>query len=68
MSGAITQTTIPGSFTGNANGFLVIQSTSPTPPTQPVNGTLYYAGNIATLGAGLTFIQSSASTTLLVVD
>ncbi|MBK8600711.1 MAG: fibronectin type III domain-containing protein [Flavobacterium sp.] len=62
VSGAITQTTIPGSFTGNANGFLVIQSTSPTPPTQPVNGTLYNAGNIATLGAGLTFIQSSAST------
>ena len=61
VPGAITQTTIPVSFTGTANGFLVIQSTSPTPPTQPVNGTLYNAGNIATLGAGLTFIQSSAT-------
>ncbi len=62
VQGAITQTTIPGSFTGTANGFLIIQSTSAAPPTQPVNGTLYNAGNVATLGAGLTFIQSSAST------
>ena len=62
VPGAITQTTIPGSFTGTANGFLVIQSTSATPPSQPLNGTLYNAGNIATLGAGLTFIQSSATT------
>ncbi len=62
IQGAITQTTIPASFTGTADGFLVIQSTSATPPTQPLNGTIYNAGNIGTLGSGLTFIQSSAST------
>ena len=62
VSGAITLSTFPASFTGTANGFLVIQSTSATPPTQPLNGIIYSAGNIATLGAGLTFIQSSATT------
>lgn len=62
-TGTITSTTIPGSFSGSANGYLVIQSNSATPPSQPVNGTIYSAGNIATLGAGLTFIQSGAATT-----
>lgn len=60
--GTITASTVPASFSGTANGYLVIQSTSATPPTQPVNGTLYNAGNVGTLGAGLTFVQSSAST------
>jgi hypothetical protein len=62
--GTKTTTTLPATFSGTANGYLVIQSTSATPPTQPVNGTLYTGANIATLGAGLTFIQSSASTVI----
>ena len=62
LTGTITSSTFPASFSGSANGYLVIQSTSATPPTQPSNGTLYNAGNIATLGAGLTFIQSGATT------
>lgn len=62
VAGTITSTTFPASFSGAASGYLVIQSTSATPPTQPANGTIYSAGNIATLGAGLTFIQSSATT------
>ncbi|WP_309640134.1 fibronectin type III domain-containing protein [Flavobacterium sp.] len=61
VAGAITSNTFPASFSGSANGYLVIQSTSATPPTQPTNGTIYNAGNIATLGAGLTFIQSAAT-------
>ena len=64
LPGIITPTTFPATFSGSANGYLVIQSTSNTPPTQPTDGTIYNAGNIATLGAGLTFIQSSAATTI----
>ncbi|NHM06534.1 T9SS type A sorting domain-containing protein [Flavobacterium sp. CYK-4] len=63
VSGTITATSIAASFSGSANGYLVVQSTSATPPSQPVDGTIYTAGNIATLGAGLTFIQSNATTT-----
>lgn len=62
--GSKTSTTLPATFTGSANGYLVIQSTSNTPPSQPVNGTTYSAANIATLGSGLTFIQSSSSTSI----
>jgi hypothetical protein len=62
--GTITSTTIPGTITGTANGYLVIRSTSATPPSQPINGTNYSAFNIGTLGTGLTFIQASASTTI----
>lgn len=64
LPGTITPTTFPATFSGSANSYLVIQSTSNTPPTQPTDGTIYNAGNIATLGAGLTFIQSSAATTI----
>jgi hypothetical protein len=63
-AGTITSTAFPATFTGTANGFLVIRSTSATPPTQPVNGVTYTAGNIATLGAGLTLVQNGASTTI----
>jgi GEVED domain/Fibronectin type III domain len=62
VTGTITSSTFPASFSGSANGYLVIQSTSATPPNQPSNGTIYNAGNIATLGVGLTFIQSGATT------
>lgn len=62
--GTATNTTLPASFTGTANGFLVIRSLSNIPPSQPVNGTIYNAGNINTLGSGLTFIQSSNATTI----
>ena len=62
VAGTLTSSTFPASFSGSANGYLVIQSTSATPPSQPSNGTIYSAGNIATLGAGLTFIQSGATT------
>ena len=62
--GTITSTSFPATFSGTADSYLVIQSTSATPPTHPVNGTIYNAGNIATLGAGLTFVQSGASTSI----
>lgn len=62
--GTKTSTTLPATFTGSANGYLVIQSTSNTPPSQPVNGTTYSAANINNLGSGLTFIQSSSSTSI----
>lgn len=62
--GTITSTTITSNFSGTANGFLVIRSLTNTPPTQPTNGIVYSAANIATLGAGLTFIQSGSSTTI----
>ncbi len=62
--GTPTSTTLPASFSGSANEYLVIQSTSNTPPTQPVNGTIYNAGNIATLGSGLTFVQSNNTTSI----
>ncbi|WP_298220666.1 fibronectin type III domain-containing protein [Flavobacterium sp.] len=64
VAGTKTTTSLPATFSGSASGYLVIQSTSSTPPTQPTNGTVYNAGNIATLGSGLTFIQSSASTSI----
>jgi len=59
-----TSTTFSGSFTVSADACLVVRSTSNTPPTQPVNGTVYTAANIATLGSGLSFVQSSAATTI----
>jgi hypothetical protein len=62
VAGTVTSTTFAGSFSGSASGYLVVQSTSATPPTQPVNGTTYASGNIASLGAGLTFVQTAATT------
>ena len=62
VAGAATSTTFTGSFSGSASGYLVVQSTSATPPTQPVNGTTYTSGNITSLGAGLTFVQTAATT------
>lgn len=63
-NGAITSSTYPATFLGSADGFLVIRSTSSTPPTQPVDGTIYSAATIGTLGSGLTFMQSSSSTNI----
>jgi hypothetical protein len=58
---AVTNSSISGSFsTITANGFLVVQSTSPTLSATPVNGTNYNTGD--TLGGGLV-IQSGASNT-----
>ena len=62
--GTSTSSSLPATFSGTANGYLVIRSTSSTPPSQPVNGTTYSAANITTLGSGLTFVQSSNSTTI----
>jgi len=62
VSGTKTPTTFPASFSGVGSGYLVIQSTSSTPPSQPLDGTIYSAANIATLGSGLTFIQSGNAT------
>ena len=63
-AGTITSTSFPATFSGSASNYLVIQSNSSTPPTQPVNGTTYSSANISTLGTGLTFIQASASTSI----
>lgn len=62
--GTITGTAFPASFIGAANGYLVIRSLTSTPPSQPVNGTIYSSTNIATLGSGLTFIQSGSSSSI----
>ena len=63
-TGTITSTSFPATFNGTADRYLVIRSLSATPPTQPSNGTLYNFGNISSLGAGLTFVQSDNSTTI----
>lgn len=64
VSGTATSTTLPANFSGTGAGYLVIRSLTNTPPSQPMNGVTYSAANIATLGTGLTFVQSSASTTI----
>ena len=63
-SGTVTSTAFPASFSGTADSYLVIRSTSATPPSQPVNGVVYTAANIGTLGAGLTFVQNGTATTI----
>lgn len=63
-TGTITSTSFPATFSGTADAYLVIRSTSPTPPSQPVNGVVYNAGNIGTLGSGLTVVQNGTSTTI----
>ncbi|SDJ59530.1 fibronectin type III domain-containing protein [Flavobacterium noncentrifugens] len=62
--GTITSTSVAATFSGTANSYLVIRSLSSTAPSQPANGTIYSAGNIGTLGTGLTFIQTGTSTTI----
>lgn len=62
--GTTTETTLGASFSGTASGYLVVRSLTNTPPLQPVNGTTYNAGNIGTLGAAFSFIQSGASTAI----
>ena len=63
--GTTTSTAVPATFSGTANGYLVIRSLINVVPSQPIDGTTYNAGNIGTLGGGLTFIQSSNSTTIV---
>ena len=63
-AGTITSNSFPATFSGTANSYLVIRSTSATPPTQPVNGVIYTAANIGTLGAGLTVVQDGTSTSI----
>lgn len=64
--GAVTYSAVPVTFTGTGSGYLVVRSTSSTPPLQPVNGTTYTAANISTLNNGSTntFVQSGASTSI----
>lgn len=63
-AGTITSNSFPATFSGTADSYLVIRSTSATPPTQPVNGVIYTAANIGTLGAGLTVVQDGTSTSI----
>ncbi|MFN7015306.1 MAG: fibronectin type III domain-containing protein, partial [Bacteroidia bacterium] len=62
--GTITSTAFPATFSGTANAYLVIRSTSATPPSQPVNGVIYTGANIGTLGTGLTIVQDGTSTAI----
>jgi len=64
-AGTITSDSFPATFSGTADSYLVIRSTSATPPSAPVNGVVYTGANIGTLGAGLTLVQNGASTTIL---
>ncbi len=61
-------TTVNGSFVPivGATGYLVIQSTTATPPSTPQPGIVYDATTIATLGPNLTFVQAGPSTSFSV--
>ncbi|MEO0045448.1 MAG: putative adhesin [Bacteroidota bacterium] len=59
--GTVNSTTISGSFTGSASGYLIVQSTLSTPPLHPVNNTIYNALNIGTLGSNYTFVANSTT-------
>jgi hypothetical protein len=63
-AGTISTNSFPATFSGTANSYLVIRSTSATPPSQPVNGVIYTGANIGTLGAGLTLVQNGTSTSI----
>ncbi|WP_445715288.1 GEVED domain-containing protein [Flavobacterium sp.] len=63
-AGTITSTDFPATFSGTADSYLVIRSTSATPPSQPVNGVIYSSANIGTLGSGLTVVQNGTSTSI----
>lgn len=63
-AGTITSNSFPATFSGTADSYLVIRSTSATPPTHPVNGVIYTAANIGTLGTGLTIVQDGTSTSI----
>ncbi len=63
-AGTITSNSFPATFSGTADSYLVIRSTSATPPSPPVNGVIYTGANIATLGTGLTLVQNGTSTTI----
>lgn len=57
--GTVDTSSVSASFTGNASGYLIIQSTSNIPPTQPINNVIYSAANITTLGFTCEFIANS---------
>jgi len=63
-SGTISSTAFPATFSGTADSYLVIRSTSATPPSQPIDGVIYTAANIGTLGSGLTVVQNGTSTSI----
>ena len=62
--GTITSNSIPFSFSGIASNYLVVRSLTSTPPSNPVNGTVYNAGNIASLGAAFSFVQNGSVTSV----
>jgi len=59
--GVVNSNSISASFTGSASGYLIIQSTSNVPPTQPIDGVTYSANNITTLGLNYVFIDNTAT-------
>jgi hypothetical protein len=61
-------TAINGSFSGSANGYLIIQSTVAVPPLHPVNNTLYNAFNINNLGLNYTFVANSNTPNFTATD
>jgi len=63
-AGTLTSNSFPATFSGTADSYLVIRSTSATPPSAPVNGVVYTGANIGTLGAGLTMVQNGTSTSI----
>ena len=62
--GTITSNSIPFTFSGVASNYLVVSSLTSTPPSNPVNGTVYNAGNIASLGTAFTFVQNGSATSV----
>jgi hypothetical protein len=65
--GTKTTSSLPATFTASApaaSGYLVVRSLTSTAPSQPVNGTTYTTGNVTTLGAAFSFVQSAASTSI----
>jgi hypothetical protein len=65
---SITTSSISASFTGNASGYLIIQSTDSTPPATPINGVVYTSFNITNLGFNYTFIANSTTPDFTTLD
>ncbi len=63
-----TLTSVSASFTGNASGYLIIQSASSIPPTHPADGVIYSSANINTLGFNYIFIQNSTTPNFTSLD
>ncbi|MBP2284311.1 hypothetical protein H4V97_002629 [Flavobacterium sp. CG_23.5] len=65
--GTKTSTSLPFTFTASspaASSYLIVRSLTSTPPSQPVNGTIYTTANVASLGAAFSFVQSAATTSI----